>query len=325
MLRGAFPASMGHAPTVPLSNRRAIDPTVSVLVAVVAGFLAARLAWILLRPTLYAPVFMRANYRGHPLPTAGGLVIAASVFVVEAIRTVLGALGVGDVASLTPVRLLFLFVLAGFTLLGLADDIGAVGTARGFRGHLSALATGHLTTGGLKLLGGGAVALVVGSLAGGLGGRAPGMGGFGRLIVDALVIALGANLANLLDRAPGRVTKISALTFAAVVVGAAVGKELPTLVGAAVAIGASLGILIDDLHERLMLGDTGANALGAVLGLSVVLTTAPSTRLITVLVLLVLNLSSEMVSFSKVIDAIVPLRMLDRAGALEVRRRFVPE
>lgn len=297
----------------------------SVLVAVLAGFLSARLAWILLRPTLYAPVFMRSNYRGHPLPTAGGLVIVASVFVVEAARSVLGAMGVGDAPTLTAPRLLSLFALSAFTLLGLADDIGAVGTARGFRGHLSALAGGHLTTGGLKLLGGGAVALVLGSLAGGLGGEQPGVAGFARLCVDALVIALAANLANLFDRAPGRVTKLSALAFGAIVIGAAMGNELPTLVGAAAAIGAALGILIDDLHERLMLGDTGANALGAVLGLSVVLTTAPSTRLIVMVVLLVLNLSSEMVSFSKVIDAIVPLRVLDRAGALEVRRRFVPD
>ena len=297
----------------------------SVLVAVVAGFLAARLSWIVLRPTLFAPVFMRANYRGHPLPTAGGLVIAASVYVVEAVRTVLGALGVGDAPTLSPTRLLYLFALSGFTLLGLADDIGAVGTARGFRGHLRSLATGHLTTGGLKLLGGGAVALVVGSLAGGLGGAKPGVGGLGRLCVDALVIALGANLANLFDRAPGRVTKLSALGFAALVVGAAIGKELPTLVGAAATIGAALGILIDDLHERLMLGDTGSNALGAVLGLSVVLTTAPSTRIVVMVVLLVLNASSEMVSFSKIIDAVVPLRTLDRAGALAVRRRFAPD
>ena len=67
-----------------------------VVVAVLAGFLAARLAWILLRPTLYAPVFMRTNYRGHPLPTAGGLIIAAAAFTVESVRTVVGSIGIGD-------------------------------------------------------------------------------------------------------------------------------------------------------------------------------------------------------------------------------------
>ena len=114
---------------------------------------------------------------------------------------------------------------------------------------------------------------------------------------------------------------MSTACFAAVAVGAAIGHELGLLVGAGAAIGAVLGVLIDDLHERVMLGDTGANALGAVLGLSVVLTTAPTTRLVVLVGLAGVNAASELVSFSKLIDAVPPLRALDRAGTTTFRKR----
>ena len=43
--------------------------------------------------------------------------------------------------------------------------------------------------------------------------------------------------------------------------------------------GATFGLFADDVRERLMLGDTGANVIGAVLGLAVVLGTSETTRL----------------------------------------------
>jgi hypothetical protein len=63
-----------------------------------------------------------------------------------------------------------------------------------------------------------------------------------------------------------------------------------------------------------MLGDVGANVLGGVVGLGVVIATSPTTRTLVLLGVLALNLASEGVSFSKVIDRVPPLRALDRAG-----------
>ena len=83
-------------------------------------------------------------------------------------------------------------------------------------------------------------------------------------------------------------------------------------------IGAAAGLLPADLGERLMLGDTGANLLGAVLGLAVVLETSRPVRTGVLIALIVLNLASERVSFTKVIDATPGLRHLDRLG----RRRL---
>jgi hypothetical protein len=79
-------------------------------------------------------------------------------------------------------------------------------------------------------------------------------------------------------------------------------------------IGAAIAQLPADLGERAMLGDTGANALGAGLGLAVA---ADATRpqLATVLTALVaLTLASERVSFSKVIASTPGLREFDALG-----------
>ena len=38
----------------------------------VAGFLAGRLVWLLARPLLRQPAFLRLNYRGRTVPTGGG-------------------------------------------------------------------------------------------------------------------------------------------------------------------------------------------------------------------------------------------------------------
>ena len=49
----------------------------------------------------------------------------------------------------------------GFGLFGLLDDLAGSTARRGFRGHVGALRQGELTTGLLKLVGGGLVAVVV--------------------------------------------------------------------------------------------------------------------------------------------------------------------
>jgi hypothetical protein len=90
-----------------------------------------------------------------------------------------------------------------------------------------------------------------------------------------------------------------------------VGAELA---GPALVVGAGLGLLVPDLRERCMLGDAGANPLGAAVGVGVVLACSPGVRLAALVVVAALNLASELVSFTKVIDRTPPLRYLDRLG-----------
>ncbi len=294
----------------------------SVIVGLLAGMVAGWVALAVIRPALAAPVFIRRNYRNHELPTGAGVAVAAAVLAVEAAKALGGSLGVGDTPVLTSARTLTMMAVVGFTLLGLADDLGAVGTTRGFAGHLHSIVTGSSSTGGIKLIGGGLLALVLAGPSGQLGGASPGALGLMRLLVDGAVIALSANLANLFDRAPGRVIKVSALMFAMLSIPVALVRSASGLGAVAVVMGAALGTLPSDLHETSMLGDTGSNALGASLGLGVVLMCVPWVRVVVLVGLLVINLASERVSFSTVIDAVAPLRALDRVGATSQRKAF---
>lgn len=274
-----------------------------VVAAFVAGVALAVALRTLTAGAFAAEVFERENYRQRRLPTAVGLLVALAALAVDALVAVAVAAGAEpDAAAVASLRLVTLAAL-GFALLGLLDDLGGAGESGGFGGHLRSLAGGRLTTGAIKLFGGAAVAVVVVSV------REP--GSVGRVLADGALVALAANLGNLFDRAPGRTTKVALVAFVALVVAA--GAE-PVLAGVALVVGAGAGLLPADLAERLMLGDAGANVLGAVLGLGVVLACAPATRTGVLVVVAALNLISERVSFSRVIAAVPPLRAADRWG-----------
>lgn len=273
-----------------------------VVVAAVVGCLTARLVWVAVRPLFDAPRLARPNWRGQPVPTAAGVVVPLVVVLVEGGRAV-GAAAASDPDSLTLARLLVVAAVAGFALLGALDDLVGSGDVHGVRAHLEAVAQGRPTTGFLKLVGGAALAIVV---------VAPlARPSLGRLVADAALVALCANLANLFDRAPGRLLKVAAVAFVGIVVAA---RQRVELEGTALVVGAALALLVDDLRERLMLGDTGSNALGAALGLGLVAAATPTTRTVALVVVATLNVAGELVSFSRVIDAVPALRALDRAG-----------
>lgn len=276
-----------------------------VAVALIGGLVLGWLANRSITSTLEHGALERTNHRGHVLPTAGGLALVLTVIAAEAIVGLLRAGGLDiEVATVTG-RALVLVATLGFGLLGFVDDILGVGDSGGFRGHLVALSRGRLTSGGLKLVGGAALSVALLS--------SVVTSSVGRLLADAAVVALAANLANLFDRAPGRTTKVALLAFVVLLLG--VGAD-PSLTGVALIVGAAVALLFGDLRERMMMGDVGANVLGASLGIGVVLTGSPMVRNITLLVLLVLNAMSEAVSFSSVIERLPPLRMLDRWGRL---------
>lgn len=278
----------------------------AVAVGLVVGFGALRLLLIVMPDVLRSPILSRVNYQGKVVATGGGLLAVLAILLVEGGRVGLGALGVGDQPGLDITRALMLFACVGFCLLGLFDDLLSTGNDHGFSGHVHALRQGRVTTGLVKLIGGAALALALAA--------ARGPEGRLRLLVDAALIALAANLLNLFDRSPGRALKIGVVAWiplAIMAAGDAIGVAVAPVMGAFVA------LLPDDLGERVMLGDTGANALGGALGLAAVLETGPTTRAVIAGVLLVLNVASEWVSFGQVIHRVALLRWLDELGGRE--------
>ena len=129
------------------------------------------------------------------------------------------------------------------------------------------------------------------------------------VFADGLLIAGSANLVNLFDLRPGRALKVGLLAAAAL---AATGAP-PALLGSIA--GMAAAALPDDLAERTMLGDCGANALGTALGCAAVVGGHPGVRVGGLGLVVSLTLLSERVSFSALIAGCRPLAALDALGA----------
>ncbi|GIM96338.1 hypothetical protein [Paractinoplanes toevensis] len=262
------------------------------------GASAARgaLAWIRRDPKSAA--LDRTNFHGRTVSLAGGPALA------------LGATA-GAALGAPSARVSAAVVTAGVVsgAVGLYDDI--VGgrpeqkAFKGFAGHLGALREGQVTSGLLKIAGVGAAGLAASAL---IGSRRSSFLGRGTdVLLGAGVIAGMANVVNLLDLRPGRAIK------AGVAVGAplALGKGGGVAAGA---LGASAALLPDDLGEEIMLGDAGANALGALLGVALTARTGTAGRFAALAGLAALTAASEKVSFTKVINDTPWLRRLDELG-----------
>ena len=274
----------------------------TVALALAAGLVAALVLERTTSAIFDQPVLRRQNYRGATLTTASGLLLVVAVIAVEGIRTIIELLGASDGATALD-RLVVLATVVSFGALGFIDDVLGDDAEKGLKGHVRAALHGRVTTGFIKLGGGASVALVVAGAA--LGGSA------GRILIDAALIALAANMGNLFDRAPGRTLKVALLAWIPI---ALLAGTSATGLALAVVIGAAAGLLPSDLAERSMLGDTGANALGAALGVALVLSASTTVRTVVAVVLVAFTVVSELVSFSAVIDRVPPLRFLDRLG-----------
>lgn len=311
-------------------------PVVGAGIGVCAG-----LGYVLRRKRIKASQWERTNFHGVTVSLRGGVAMAGASVASAAVASAFSdqpraALG-GLVASL------------GGGLAGYIDDVdqgahdgGKV--AKGLKGHLGALAHGQVTTGVIKIAGIGASALAASAL---VGSKATSVSGkVADLVLNTVLIAGTANLANLLDLRPGRALKATVLVAtplsyfscaaakapasgasgaasAMPAASGAVASETPAAPASAsgasaqrlLASGlnaAAITALVEDLQETTMLGDTGANAAGALLGTSLAANDSWKLRLGTALGVVGLILASEKVSFSKVIAANPALNWLDQ-------------
>ena len=211
--------------------------------------MAAALTWLYLPPFLRVLEkcrLERSNYTGQSIPLSAGLVLAFTIT-----WTVALALLWEWYPSYQAARLLL--IVNGFALVGLLDDISEGSDAKGWSGHLRQLSAGTLSTGMVKVLYGGALAVAVAVLEVEMGLD---------VVLNATLITLGAALFNQLDVRPQRTTVAFLTLTPLLVLGGGWSAYLPVTP----VVGAALAYLPFDSKCRAMLGDSGANALGATWG-----------------------------------------------------------
>ncbi|MDQ4108813.1 MAG: hypothetical protein M3138_08435 [Actinomycetota bacterium] len=241
----------------------------------------------------------KTNRRGERLPVTLGWAVAAgvagTVFVIwQQQRLGFRASQTGEVMGAA---------IVFFT--GVVDD-GYGGSVRGIRGHLRALLRGHVTTGGLKL----AAAVLAAAITVAWTPRAH----LWANLLALIAIAGCTNIWNGLDVAPGRALK-GFLVVALVLLVVDLKAFLLVCAGAATA------VLLPDLRERGMLGDSGATLLGFLAGAEIVRRLPEPWLIHAALVVIGLNVLAETITFSRTIETIPPLRWFDHLGRLpdEVR------
>lgn len=278
------------------------DTRLSFVRVVIAGTVGAGATLLAVRALRAGPPggsgrWTRTNYGGRSVTLLGGAGVVAG--------SAAGALAAGPGAAGGVVA-----ALAGGGF-GAVDDLteATENRSKGFRGHVGALARGRLTTGAVKLLGISAASLVAAALATRGGRGASASARVADVATSGALVAGAANLANLLDLRPGRALKVVAAVTAPVAVARGPGSAL-----AAATCGTALAALPSDLAERTMLGDTGANALGAATGVALVLTGRPATRFGALTAVVALTALSERVSFSRVIERTPVLKRIDDWG-----------
>jgi UDP-N-acetylmuramyl pentapeptide phosphotransferase/UDP-N-acetylglucosamine-1-phosphate transferase len=258
----------------------------------------------LLRRLLSQAGHYQVNYQGHfALLSVGILFIIVAIFYQSAASLFFGDRLLAEKDWNLIGTNLFILVL-GIGLLGLIDDSFGETGAGGFRRHLSALLKGHLTTGALKAIGGGLLALLVAA-------RLQSNLQWVPLIINALIIALTVNTFNLLDLRPGRALKVFFLSFLLIFV---FSLGHPYWLFSIIFLAAALVVFPSDLAGQTMLGDVGSNVLGAVIGLALVLLLGFTAKLVILFVLVALNLVTEQRSLSELIESVPLLRWLDELG-----------
>jgi UDP-GlcNAc:undecaprenyl-phosphate GlcNAc-1-phosphate transferase len=253
---------------------------------------------------------VKANYRARTLPFPFGVLALAAALLALIPLMLVQVLGSSDVfhPEILPIAVYVVGVLA----LGLIDDTlgdrseagqrGGRPAPRGWRGHGGALLRGELSTGALKAGGSLGLALLAMSWLGLSDGR---------WLLAAAVLVLATNAFNLLDLRPGRSTK----AFVLLGLGLGLGSgEVRPLWGLGLFVAPALVAGLFDLRERAMLGDTGANLLGALAGLWLVLTLSGTGQLVALALLVVVTVYGELRSISALVERTPGLRQLDSLG-----------
>jgi len=237
---------------------------------------------------------MRKNYLGVDIPVSAGLSFPLTIMIVYLLYRI------GSWYDET--YHLFILGLISICWLGFIDDMLGQRDTLGFKGHFGALFKGRLTTGGLKALGGGLIALFVAVF---------NSQGWPDIIINTLILALFTNTLNLLDLRPGRAIKGFLIFFLAILAAARGSIDLLLI---SPLLGAILAYFPSDLKARAMMGDAGSNVLGFSLGYLAAFSLSMTARLAVLIILVGIHLYTEKFSLTKTIENNILLRGIDELG-----------
>lgn len=237
----------------------------------------------------------KKNYKGKYIPVMGGIIlIIVSVFSWYLIY-LLNYLNTQIINAN-----IFITVIIGLT--GLLDDIMGNKESQGFKGHLKTLLKGRLTTGVIKIIITFLVTVII----------LLKMGTYNiiEIVINTAVILLMTNLLNLLDLRPGRSIKFFIFTSVCLI-----SRKIYAAIYFFPYYLILLFYLPHEMKGRVMLGDSGANLLGAVLGFNIILLIDYFYIKVSILLLLIFfNLISEKYSFSTIIQKNPFLKWIDELG-----------
>jgi len=270
--------------------------------------LALALAAILARPVLdalRAGGHTRPNYRERALPCPFGVLIPVAALLALVPLTLIER--IAHTTILYPQLIPVAMYVLGVACLGLIDDTlgersDAAPGPRGWRGHGAAAMRGELSTGTVKAVGSLGLALLATTYVN---------LSIGRWLLASAVLVLATNALNLLDLRPGRAVKAFVLIGAGLTIGV---RELRLLWTLGLFVGPALIAGVYDLREEAMLGDTGANLLGALVGLWLVIGLGQAGQLIALGLLVAVTAYGELRSISELVQRVPLLRGLDSWG-----------
>ncbi|MHB8511422.1 MAG: hypothetical protein ACYDCC_04515 [Actinomycetota bacterium] len=275
----------------------------TIVIGIIAGLISAFATHRAVTALLPRFPLRRSNYRGVFVTTSMGMGIVLGII------TATGAIALASTISPShfPIGawLAPLAALGGFAALGLFDDLTSTldgSSERGFSGHMRALARGKLTSGGIKMLAGAALAFAIAV-------PLTNAKGFIYALLGGIIIALFANVSNCFDLRPGRSSKV--FLVAAIPLAALSGPERAVMLAG---IGAIVAFLPFDLRERAMLGDAGSNAIGAFLGTCIVASSSRGVLLLVAAILALVQVAAETITLSSVIESIPFMRAIDLWG-----------
>jgi len=235
------------------------------------------------------------NFKGQTIPIGMGMTFVF-VMLVNSIFLVLAV----DSNHLN--LLIILIGIVTMSFIGVIDDLIGNRNSLGFKGHIKSFFNSTVTTGFLKMLLGGLVAVFISLYY----SDHPLV-----LLVNILLISLFTNLINLFDLRPGRAVKMSLMT-ALLLFFIGVPKDLEIILISIIAF--CIFYLPQDIKALSMMGDVGSNAIGVSLGIITIISLEIHTKVIVLVALIALHLFAEKYSITKTIEKNQVLRYLDNIG-----------